>query len=58
MMKHKIYKSHQFFTPHSNPSKYNTRKFTPKENKKGTTHGAFFVGNSSRVLFPSYLRIA
>jgi hypothetical protein len=56
-MKHKIYKSHQFFTPHSNPSKYNTRKFTPKENKKGTTHGAFFVGNSSRVLFPSYLRI-
>jgi hypothetical protein len=56
-MKHKIYKSHQFFTPQNNPSKYNTRKFTPKENEKGTTHGDFFLGNSSRVLFPSYLRI-
>ena len=34
MMKHKIYKSHQVLTPHNNPSKYNTRKFTPKEKKK------------------------
>ena len=43
MMKHKIYKSHQLFTPHNNPSKYNTRKFIPKENKKKAQHmGTFF----------------